>query len=96
MLFRSPARLVFQTQAVPAAVAALALGLLLAVAFGSTGWGATVYDQTPASIGTAPVAATLFGPWLLAFEIASVLILAAVIGGVYLAAKRPNEDEEAG
>jgi len=35
----------------------------------------------------------LFGPWLLAFEVASVLILAAVIGGIYLAMK-PAESEE--
>jgi len=90
----APARLAFQTQALPAAVAALLLGLVLAVAFGSTSWGATVFDQTPAPIGTAPVATALFGPWLLAFEIASVLILDAVIGGIYLATKRPSDDEE--
>jgi NADH-quinone oxidoreductase subunit J len=58
---------------------------------------AAVFSDTPSAIGTSPVAAALFGPYLLAFEIASVLILAAVIGGVYLAMEpRANEGNEEG
>ena len=78
-------KLAFQTQVAPAAVAAVLLAVLFGLAFGSTSWGSTVYEDTPNAAGTAPVAAALFGPYLLAFEIASVLILAAVIGGIYLA-----------
>lgn len=81
----APVKLAFQTQVVPAALAAVLLAVLFGLAFGSTNWGSTVFADTPAATGTAPVAAALFGPYLLAFEIASVLILAAVIGGIYLA-----------
>ena len=81
----APLKLAFQTQVVPAALAAVLLAVLFGLAFGSTNWGSTVFADTPAATGTAPVAAALFGPYLLAFEIASVLILAAVIGGIYLA-----------
>ena len=40
---------------------------------------------------TTAVAVALFGPYVLPFEIVSVLLLAAVIGGVFLAKK---EDED--
>lgn len=66
--------------------------VLFGLAFGSTEWGSTVFTDTPAATGTAPVAAALFGPYLLAFEIASVLILAAVIGGLYLAMEPKGDD----
>ena len=70
------------------------LGVLLALALGATQWGATVFEGTPAPAGTSSTTAALFGPYLLAFEIASVLILAAVIGGIYLAtAPKPGDDE---
>ena len=88
----APMKLAFQTQVAPAALAAILLAVLFGLAFGSTNWGSTVFTDTPAATGTAPVAAALFGPYLLAFEIASVLILAAVIGGLYLAME-PKADE---
>lgn len=88
----APVKLAFQTQVGPAAAAAVLLAVLFGLAFGSTDWGSTVFSDTPAATGTAPVAAALFGPYLLAFEIASVLILAAVIGGIYLAME-PKSDE---
>ncbi|MFM8278800.1 MAG: NADH-quinone oxidoreductase subunit J [Candidatus Limnocylindrus sp.] len=87
------AQLNFQTQALPAALASALIGSLLAVALGATQWGSTVDNDTPDPAGTATAAAVLFGPWLLAFEVASVLILAAVIGGIYLAMK-PADSEE--
>ena len=93
----APTSLAFQTQVAPAAVAAVLLAVLFGLAFGSTNWGSVVFSDTPSAIGTSPVAAALFGPYLLAFEIASVLILAAVIGGVYLAMEpRANEGNEEG
>ena len=88
----APVKLAFQTQVVPAALAAVLLVVLFGLAFGSTDWGSTVFADTPAATGTAPVAAALFGPYLLAFEIASVLILAAVIGGIYLAMEPKADD----
>ena len=88
----APVKLAFQTQVTPAALAAVLLAVLFGLAFGSTEWGSTVFTDTPAATGTAPVAAALFGPYLLAFEIASVLILAAVIGGLYLAMEPKGDD----
>lgn len=81
-----PAKLTFQTQVIPAALIALLLAFLFAITLGTNDWKATVFDDTPAPQGTMSTAAELFGPYLLPFEVVSVLILAAVIGGIYLAA----------
>ena len=90
----APTQLVFQSQTAPAAIASAVLGSLLALALGATQWGATDFEGTPEPAGTSSTTAALFGPYLLAFEIASVLILAAVIGGIYLAtAPKPRDDE---
>ena len=77
-----PASLVFQTQAFPAAIAAAVLALLMAVVVASTDWG-----ETGKRIATSAtdVATTLFADYVLAFEIVSVLLLAAVIGGIFIA-----------
>jgi NADH-quinone oxidoreductase subunit J len=78
----APSRLAFQTQAVPAALAAVILLVVVLLAVGSTTWGGgTERGQT----NTAQVAIDLFGPFVLPFEIVGVLLLAAVIGGVFLA-----------
>ena len=77
-----PASLVFQTQAFPAAIATAVLALLMAVVVASTDWG-----ETGRRIATNAndLAQTLFRDYTLAFEVVSVLLLAAVIGGVFLA-----------
>ena len=77
-----PASLVFQTQALPAAIAAAVLALLIAVVVVATGW-----DETGALMATSAedVARSLFANFTLPFEVVSVLLLAAVIGGVFLA-----------
>jgi NADH:ubiquinone oxidoreductase subunit 6 (subunit J) len=77
-----PASLVFQTQAFPAAIAAAVLALLMAVVVASTDWG-----ETGRRIATNAndLAQTLFTDYTLPFEVVSVLLLAAVIGGVFLA-----------
>jgi NADH-quinone oxidoreductase subunit J len=77
-----PASLAFQTQALPAAIAAAVLALLMAVAVASTDWGAT---GRRIATNASDLARTLFGDYTLAFEVVSVLLLAAVIGGVFLA-----------
>jgi NADH-quinone oxidoreductase subunit J/NAD(P)H-quinone oxidoreductase subunit 6 len=78
----APARLVFQTQAVPAAIAAVVLVVVLALAIGATQWGGT--GQRTAT-DTNELARQLFSDWVLPFEIVGVLLLAAVIGGIFLA-----------
>jgi NADH-quinone oxidoreductase subunit J len=78
----APARLAFQTQAGAAGVAAVVLLLVILLAIGSTVWGGgTERGDTK----TTDVATALFGPFVLPFEVVGVLLLAAVIGGVFLA-----------
>jgi NADH:ubiquinone oxidoreductase subunit 6 (subunit J) len=83
----APARLVFQTQAVPAAIAAAVLALLIALTVGATNWNAV---DAPIRVGTAILAQVLFDQFVLPFEIVSVLLLAAVIGGIFLAKREPD------
>jgi NADH:ubiquinone oxidoreductase subunit 6 (subunit J) len=82
-----PASLVFQTQAFPAAIAAAVLALLIAVTVAATDWpdaGARIWTDTT------KLAQTLFADYTLPFEVVSVLLLAAVIGAVYLAKREPG------
>ena len=78
----APARLVFQTQAIPAAIAAVVLAVLIGLAAVATDWGEL---GRRVATGTDALAALLFSDYVLPFEIVSVLLLLAVIGGVYLA-----------
>jgi len=96
----APASLVFQTQAVPAAIAAIVLALVVAISVGATDWAAaTEAGRVPIVTDANPqpavnqLAMTLFGDYVLAFEVVSVLLLAAVIGGVFLA-RRPETEPE--
>ena len=88
-----PARLVFQTQAVPSAIAAVILAVILALAISSTDWGGAAQRVATA---TADLALSLFQDYVLPFEVVSVLLLAAVIGGVYLAKREIDPGEEPG
>jgi NADH-quinone oxidoreductase subunit J len=78
----APARLVFQTQAVPAAIAAVVLAVVISLTVTATDWGAVASRIQNV---TRDVALTLFNAYVLPFEIVSVLLLAAVIGGIFLA-----------
>lgn len=78
----APVRLVFQTQAVPAAIASVILAIVLALAVSATDWSALAARVAAA---TNDVAKVLFDRYVLQFEVVSVLLLAAVIGGVFLA-----------
>jgi len=78
----APARLVFQTQAIPAAIAAVILAIIIAITVTATDWGAVTARLETA---TDTLARLLFRDYVLPFEIVSVLLLAAVIGGVFLA-----------
>jgi NADH:ubiquinone oxidoreductase subunit 6 (subunit J) len=85
----APRALVFQTQVVPAAVAALILALLIALTVISTDWPTVVARQWT---NTTELAKTLFADFTLPFEVVSVLLLAAVIGAVFLAKRERGED----
>jgi NADH-quinone oxidoreductase subunit J len=88
-----PSKLVFQTQAVPAAIAAVILTVIVVLAIGSTDWHASVER---AVTDTTRLAQVLFTDWVLPFEVVGVLLLAAVIGAVFLAKREgrrfPGED----
>src|SRR6188508_955535 len=78
----APTRLVFQTQAVPAAISAIVIAIVIALAIGATDWGEAA-DRV--RLATNDMSIALFDDFVLPFEIVSVLLLAAVVGGVYLA-----------
>ena len=80
----APSKLVFQTQAGPAAVAGILLAIVITLAVVSTAW---PVSNTLNPTDTRSVAEALFGSFVLPFEVVSVLLLAAVIGGVFLAKK---------
>ena len=85
-----PAALVFHHQAWAAAIAAVVLGGLLAVVVSVSGWPLVgPFMATSTNL----VAELIFGDYLLAFEIVGVLLLAAVIGGVYLAKRDDGPPE---
>jgi NADH:ubiquinone oxidoreductase subunit 6 (subunit J) len=78
-----PARLVFHHQAWAAAIAAVVLGFLLVISVLFTTWPQVATE--PIVQTAREVAETLFSDYVLAFEVISVLLLAAVIGGIFLA-----------
>jgi NADH:ubiquinone oxidoreductase subunit 6 (subunit J) len=78
----APARLVFQTQAAPAAVAAIILVVLITLGISATNWGEV---SVRVRVATDTLARALFRDDVLPFEVVSVLLLAAVIGGVFIA-----------
>ena len=83
----APSRLVFQTQAVPAAIASIIIAVLIALAIGATDWGEAAKRVR---LTAEAMSSVLFNSFVLPFEIVSVLLLAAVIGGVYLAKREPG------
>jgi NADH-quinone oxidoreductase subunit J len=78
----APNRLVFQTQALGAAVAAVVLAVIIALTIGATDWGGVAQRVHTA---TDDLARVLFADYVLPFEIVGVMLLAAVIGGIFLA-----------
>ncbi|HYM84139.1 MAG TPA: NADH-quinone oxidoreductase subunit J [Candidatus Dormibacteraeota bacterium] len=85
----APIRLVFQTQAVPAGIAAVILALVIALVVAATDWGSATATRLWTT--TTDVARLLFGDYVLPFEIVSVLLLAAVVGGIFLARREGEE-----
>jgi NADH-quinone oxidoreductase subunit J len=85
----APVRLVFQSQAVPAAVLAVVLALVVALAAVGTDWGAV-----PERLATATeaLAGLVFRDYILPFEVVGVLLLAAVVGAVFLARREEGAE----
>ena len=83
----APSRLVFQTQAGPASIAAIVIAVVIALAVSATDWGEAARH---ARLGTSIMSRVLFQQFVFPFEIVSVLLLAAVIGGVFLAKREPG------
>lgn len=92
----APTRLVFQTQAVAAGVAAIVIALVIAVGVTATDWGeqaTRIWTRTSTPEGGTgrSVAEVLFSDYVLAFEVVGVLLLAAVVGGVFIAKRERGE-----
>lgn len=84
---RGPRTLVFQRQWWVGGIAAIVLVSLMLISILLTAW--------PLAEGLVPqdartIALVLFEDYLFAFEIVGVLLLAAVIGGLYLATRDPD------
>ena len=86
-----PARLVFQRQWWAGAIAAAVLVLLMLLAILLTTWPLAEAEVIPQA--ARDIARLLFGENLFAFEAVGVLLLAAVIGGLYLARRDPDMPE---
>jgi len=83
----APAKLVFQTQAAPAAVAAIILVVLITLGISATDWGEV---SVRVRLATDTLARVLFRDYVLPFEVVSVLLLAAVVGGVFIAKREKD------
>jgi NADH:ubiquinone oxidoreductase subunit 6 (subunit J) len=83
----APSRLVFQSQAIPAAFASVIIAVVVALAIAATDWGEAAKR---AEVATNLLSTVLFDQYVLPFEIVSVMLLAAVIGGVFLAKREPG------
>jgi NADH-quinone oxidoreductase subunit J len=83
----APSRLVFQTQAGPASILAVVVAIVIALGVSATDWN-EIARRT--RLGTTVMSRVLFEQFVFPFEIVSVLLLAAVIGGVFLAKREPG------
>jgi NADH-quinone oxidoreductase subunit J len=83
----APSRLVFQSQAIPAAIASVIIAIVVALAIAATDWGEAAQRI---EVATDALSKVLFDQYVLPFEIVSVMLLAAVIGGVFLAKREPG------
>jgi len=86
-----PAKLVFQRQWWAGAIAAVLLVLLMLGSILLTAWPLAGEEIIPQS--ARDIATSLFNDELFAFEVVGVLLLAAVVGGLYLARKDPEMPE---
>jgi NADH-quinone oxidoreductase subunit J len=85
----APRVLVFQTQSAAAAVASIIIAVVIALAVTATDWGELPQRVRLATNELSRILFTDPGN-LLPFEVIGVLLLAAVIGGVFLAKREPG------
>ena len=85
-----PARLVFHHQAWAAALASIVMGALFVMAILFTTWPLAV--PAPIEQSAKDVATLIFKDNVFAFEVVSLLLLAAVVGGIFLARRDPGHD----
>jgi NADH:ubiquinone oxidoreductase subunit 6 (subunit J) len=83
----APTQLVFHAQAGPASIASVVVAIVIALAVAATDWGEVARH---ARLGTEVMSRVLFEQFILPFEVVSVMLLAAVIGGVFLAKREPG------
>ena len=81
----------FHPQVWFAAVTSIAVVVVVAWAVVQTDWKAAA---AVAGVGVQAIAQALFTDYALPFEVISLLLLAAIIGAIYLA-RRPEDDERA-
>ncbi|MFN8619671.1 MAG: NADH-quinone oxidoreductase subunit J [Chloroflexota bacterium] len=86
-----PTALVFHHQAWAAAIASLVLGALFVMSILFTTWPLAV--PAPIEQSAKDVATLIFKDNVFAFEVVSLLLLAAVVGGVYLARRESSADD---
>lgn len=87
-----PVQLVFQRQSWAAAIAVVVLVVLLAASVLYTDWPLAALELAPQE--ARDVARLLFTDYLFAFEVAGLLMLAAVIGSIYLAKRERTADAQ--
>jgi NADH-quinone oxidoreductase subunit J len=85
----APRVLVFQTQSAAAAVASIIIAVVIALSVTATDWGELPQRVRLATNELSKILFTDPGN-LLPFEVIGVLLLAAVIGGVFLAKREPG------
>jgi NADH:ubiquinone oxidoreductase subunit 6 (subunit J) len=85
-----PARLVFHHQAWAAAIASVVVGALFIMSILFTTWPLAV--PQPVEQSAKEIATLIFTDNVFAFEVVSLLLLAAVVGGIFLARRDPGAD----
>ena len=83
----APSGLVFQTQAFAAAIASVVLMVVIALGVTATDWHEV---ERRISTASAELSRVVFTDFILPFELIGVLLLAAVVGGVFLAKREPG------
>jgi len=86
-----PARLVFHHQAWAAAIASVAVGALFVMSILFTTW--PLAAPRPIEQSAKEIATLIFTDNVFAFEVVSLLLLAAVVGGIFLARRDPDREE---
>lgn len=85
-----PAALVFHRQAWAAAIASIVMGALFVMSILLTTWPLAV--SYPIEQSAKEIATLIFKDNVFAFEVVSLLLLAAVVGGIFLARRDPGAD----